>query len=207
MLPSMQTDSMRALASAKLEGISPAVLEALGLTVMIDFTVITNLFITLAVMVYITQQTVNALIKEETDGTIEFLYSRPVSRREIFFQKLGAHVASYLFMLLVYTLVTIAGYLSFSDYSFGQVLREVFLLYGSLLFVGLVFGTFVLGIMSVLIDKLDFLLYLSPMDWIKTQKLMSKGILPKEWLVGLLIILFCMIAGYRRYSTKDFMVE
>ena len=75
--PSMQTESMKALAGAKLEGIDPAILEALGLTNMMDFTVITNYFgyilqfITLAVMVIVTQRALLLLSKEEADGTIE----------------------------------------------------------------------------------------------------------------------------------------
>lgn len=59
--PSMQSESMQALAGAELEGMDPAVLAALGLTEIVDFSQITNFFgyvlqfITLALMVILTQ--------------------------------------------------------------------------------------------------------------------------------------------------------
>ena len=91
--PSMQTESMKELAGAKMEGLDPALLEAFGLAELTDFTIITNFFgyvlqyITLAIMVFVTQIAVHSLIKEETDGTIEFLYSKPISRSTLLWQK------------------------------------------------------------------------------------------------------------------------
>lgn len=144
--PSFQTEAMQALAGAKLEGIDPALLEALGLTRMMDFTVITNFFgyvlqfITLAIMVVITQRAVGLLSKEESDGTIEFLYAKPVSRTEIYVQKSLAHLASLLIMLTAFAAVTVIGYLQVSGYTFGETVKESLTFFGSILFVGLVFS-------------------------------------------------------------------
>jgi ABC-2 type transport system permease protein len=236
--PAMQTESMQALAGAKMEGIDPALLQALGLTEMMDFTIITNFFgyvlqfITLAIMVYVTQQAVNSLIKEETDGTIEFLYSKPVSRSEIFCQKLLVNVVSFLFMIVVFGIVTVIGYISFSDYNLIESIKEVSILYGAILYVGLifmsigmllsaiirsskgssgitiaiVFGTFVLGLIGALIEDLSFLFYFSPMDWIKTQKLMNDGIIMEEWIIGISVIIICNIAAHEIYRRKDLRV-
>jgi len=236
--PSMQTESMKALAGAKLEGIDPALLEALGLTKMMDFTVITNYFgyvlqfITLAVMVVITQRSVGLLSKEESDGTIEYLFSKPVSRGEIFYQKFLAHLASFLIMLAAYTVITVAGYLQVTDYTFEEAVKESFIFFGSILFVGLifsavgilvsallrggkgmggitigiVFGTFIIGVCSVVINSLDFLIWLSPMDWIKAQKLMTEGILPEEWIAGISVIIVCTVAAWLRYRNKDLLI-
>ena len=91
--PSMKNESMKALAGAKLEGMNPALLEAVGLSRVMDFTVITNFFgyvlqfITLAIMILVTQRAVGILSREEAEGTIEYLSSKPVSRWEIFYQK------------------------------------------------------------------------------------------------------------------------
>jgi ABC-2 type transport system permease protein len=236
--PSMQSESMQALANAKMEGIDPALLAALGLSIMMDFTVITNFFgyvlqfITLAVIVMVTQQAVALLIKEETDGTIEYLCAKPVSRSEIFFQKLLAHLGVFLGMSVIYTVVTVIGYLSFSDFSFGAAVKEAVIFYSAIFFVGLVFsavgfllstliksskgvssvtiaivfGTFILGIMSAVIERLDFLIWFSPMDWIKTQKLMTEGILLEEWVVGVVVILGCTLAAWLRYRRKDLLI-
>ncbi|MDD4493686.1 MAG: ABC transporter permease subunit [Eubacteriales bacterium] len=236
--PSMQTESMKALAGAKLEGIDPAILEALGLTNMIDFTIITNYFgyamqfITLAIMIVVTQRAVGLLYKEEADGTIEYLCSKPVSRSEVFFQKGLAHIASILIMIFAFTLVTVVGYLQVTEYTFAEAVNEAIILFGGVLFVALIFsaigilvsailkgvkgvggislaivlGTFIIGICSALIESLDFLKWLSPMDWIKTAKLMTEGILPEEWIVGIIVIIGCTVAAWVRYDRKDLLI-
>ncbi|MPM42997.1 hypothetical protein SDC9_89669 [bioreactor metagenome] len=236
--PSMQTESMKALAGAKLEGIDPAILEALGLTNMMDFTVITNYFgyvlqyITLAVMVIVTQRAVLLLSKEEADGTIEYLYSKPVSRDEIFLQKVLALLASLFLMTVSFMAVTVAGYLMVTDYRFDKAVREAYIFYGSIFFVGLVFssvgilisallrggkgtggitigivfGTFILGIASLTVKQLEFLIWFSPMDWIKALKLMTEGILPEEWAVGIAVMTLSIAAAWTFYRKKDLLV-
>jgi len=236
--PSMQTESMRELTGAKLEGIDPAVLAVLGMDHFIDFSIITNFFgyvlqfINLALMVFVTNQAVSLLVKEETDGTIEYLYAKPVSRGEIFTGKLLAILSLFIVMLTVFAIVTTAGYLCFSDFTLGESLKESAILYGSILFIGLlfmsagvllstlikssksasgvsisiVFATFVIGVMSVLIDGLGFLIHFSPMDWIKTQKLMTDGILIQEWIIGSALIVGSISAAYMLYRRRDMLV-
>ncbi|HHW31536.1 MAG TPA: ABC transporter permease subunit [Clostridiaceae bacterium] len=233
--PSMQTESMKALAGAKLEGIDPALLEALGLGELMDFTVITNFFgyilqyITLAIMVFVTQVAVNMLVKEETEGTIEFLYSKPISRSAILIQKVLANILSFILLLAALSVITLVGYISFSEYNIAESIEEVGIFYGSVLYIGLVFmslgillstllksskgssgvviaivfGTFILGIMGVLIDELSFLTYFSPMDWIKTKKLMTEGIRNEEWVIGILAFLICSVASHEIYKRRD----
>lgn len=236
--PAMQNESMQALAGAKMAGMDEAVLQALGLSAMLDFTVITNFFgyavqyVALAIMVLIVQRAVALFIKEETDGTIEYLCAKPVSRDDITFQKLLAHLTVAFVMIATYTVVTVAGYLAVSDYTFGQAVQEAAIIFGAILYValvfsaigvlastliksskgvagvtvGLVFGTFLIGILSVVIPKLDFLKWLSPMDWIKTEKLMNEGILPEEWIVGIAVIAVCTCAAWLRYRKKDLLI-
>ncbi|PKM49313.1 MAG: hypothetical protein CVV02_16860 [Firmicutes bacterium HGW-Firmicutes-7] len=233
--PSMQTESMKELTGAKMEGLDPALMEVMGLSELVDFTVITNFFgyvlqyITLAIMMLVTQLAVNSLVKEETDGTIEFLYSKSVSRSTILLQKTLANVFSFLSILVVLCIITVMGYLFYGDYNFAESIKEVVVFYSSILFVGLVFmalgvllstllksskgssgiviaivfGTFILGVMGVVIDDLSLLSYFSPMDWIKTQKLMTEGIKMEEWLVGILTILICYISAREVYKRKD----
>ncbi|MDR0381978.1 MAG: ABC transporter permease, partial [Oscillospiraceae bacterium] len=187
--PAMQTESMQALAGAKLEGIDPSLLAALGLRELVDFSVITNFFgyllqfIALAVMVVVTQQAVGLLIKEETGGTIEYLCAKPVSRLEIFSQKGLAHVVIFFVSSAIWAAVTMAGYLLFSEYTFGEAAAEAVTFFSAIFFIGMVFsavgvllstllkngratagitvaivfGSFILGIMSATIGGLDFL--------------------------------------------------
>ncbi|MBC7087914.1 MAG: ABC transporter permease subunit [Tissierellales bacterium] len=235
LFPSMQTESMKELTGAKIEGIDPVLLEVLGLSTLIDFTVITNFFgyvleyITLAIIIFVTQVAVTSLVKEETDGTIEFLYSKPISRDEIFIQKMLANILSFLFLIVALSIITLIGYISFSEYNFLESVEEVGKLYSSIFYVGLifmslgilvssllknnkgssgiviaiVFGSFILGVMGVIIDELSFLSYFSPMDWIKTQKLMTEGIYTIEWLIGVSTIIICSFASYKIYRKRD----
>jgi ABC-2 type transport system permease protein len=179
--------------------------------------------------VFITHLSVSLLIKEESDGTIEFLYSKPISRGELYLQKTLANIVSFFLMLLVIGIITIIGYLTFSDYGLGESIKESSIFYGSILFVGLVymavgmllsavlksnkgssgiaisivFSTFLFGVMGLTNNKLEFLSYLSPMDWIKTQKLMTDGISMKEWLIGISVIVICSVTSYVIYKRKD----
>ena len=236
--PSMQSESMQALTGAKLESIDPALLAALGLSVIVDFTKITNFFgyilqfISLGIMIMTTQQAVSLLIKEETDGTIEYLCAKPVSRADIFAQKALAHLTVFALTTLCYVAVTVAGYLLVGNYTFGAAAREVGVFFGAIFFAGLifssvglllstllrsskgasgltiamVFGTFLLGVLSTLINKLSFLVWLSPLDWIKPEKLMSRGILTAEWIVGGAVIVGCLTAAWLLYRRKDLLI-
>lgn len=213
-------------------------LAALGLEQMIDFTVISNFFgyvlqfITLAIMIYITHAAVNLFVKEESDGTIEYLYSKPISRTELFFQKVLAIVFSFAVMILVFIAITILGYILFSDFTFSQALREALIFYGGIFFAalvfmaigillsttiksnqsssglsnGIVFSTFIIGIVAVIIEDLDFLRYLSPMEWIGAQKLLHEGLLIQEWIIGIVIIVVCTSIAYFKYRKKDFLI-
>jgi ABC-2 type transport system permease protein len=60
--------------------------------------------------------------------------------------------------------------------------------------------------MSVVVDKLDFLLYFSPMDWIKTTKLLSEGIASEEWAVGLSAVVLSLASAVFLYAKKDMKV-
>lgn len=233
--PSMQTYSMKELAGAKLEGISEELLAILGISNLMDFTQITNYFgyvqqyMTLALLIFATQIAVGSLIKEETGGTIEFLYSKPVSRSAIFAQKVLANLTCFAAVLLVLVLITIIGYVSFSDYNLGESIEEVCILYGGVLFVGLVymsvgtllstllksnkgaagvstaivFLTLIIGVIGVINDQLSFLSSVSPLEWIKTQKLLSEGIILKEWLIGTITLVLSMAVAHEIYKRKD----
>ena len=236
--PSMQTEAMQTLAGAKMEGIDPSLLAALGLSVLMDFSVITNFFgyvvqfVALAMMVIVTQQAVGLFIKEETEGTIEYLFSKPVSRTEIFMQKGLAHFVLFLCMDVVWGVVTVMGYLLFSDYGLAAAIKEAAIFFSAIFFVGLVFsavgilvstllksgkstsgitiaivfGTFLLGMMSITVSGLHFLIWFSPLDWIKSAKLMSEGILWQEWLVGIGVIACATMTAWLQYRQKDLLV-
>jgi len=67
----------------------------------------------------------------------------------------------------------------------------------------IVFGTFTLGIIGSIMDELSFLTYLSPMEWIQTQKLIDDGILINEWIIGIVTIIASYVIAYKIYKKKD----
>jgi ABC-2 type transport system permease protein len=129
----------------------------------------------------------------------------------------------------VLSITTIVGYLLFTDYTLTASVKEAGILYGSMLYVGLiylavgmllsavlksskstsgvvlaaVFGTYILGITSIVVEKLSFLRYFSPMEWIKIQKLLKEGILPVEWLIGIAVIVVSFAAAHGIYQKRD----
>lgn len=234
--PSLQTDAMQALAAAKLEGIDKTLLAVLGLQELPDFTKITNFFgyaiqfITLAFAVFAANKGVSALIREETEGTIEYLSAKPVSRLDIYFQKLLAITLGFLAVIMAMFITSLIGYLAVTDYTLIEAKTELLIIYGGAMYscalfmalgfflstilksshsaagvvIGLVFGTFVIGVTSILIPDLDFLVYFSPLDWIKTAKLMESGLALPEILIGTLGIIFSIAGGAYIYNKKDF---
>lgn len=132
-------------------------------------------------------------------------------------------------MLIVLYVITTVGYISYSDYSLLKSVKEVGVIYGAIFYVGLifiaigiflstllksskgssgvvmgiVFGTFFIRMMGVVIEDLRFLTYFSPIDWIKVQKLMTEGIKIEEWIIGSLIIVICSISAHKIYNRKD----
>ncbi len=101
LFPTMGTDAMKDLVQTKLNALPQDVLEAVGLDEIPDFTKILDYFsyifqyIAVAGGIYAALLGAQALVKEENDGTIEYLYAQPVTRTQIIFQKLLAAAAVY----------------------------------------------------------------------------------------------------------------
>ncbi len=182
LFPTMGTDAMKDLVQTKLNALPQDVLEAVGLTEIPDFTKILDYFsyifqyIAVAGSIYAALLGAQALIKEENDGTIEYLYAQPVTRTQIVFQKLLASSAVYGVLNVVLSVVCgiLFAVLKPEDTGLVVLMTEfksllagtmigglVFLCLGLLLSVllkssrqaiaaavGLVFVTYILGIFS-----------------------------------------------------------
>ena len=94
LFPSMKDSGMSEIMSTKLDAMPKEILDAFNLSGGVDFTNISSYmayclqYLVMAAGIYGAILGTNALIKEETEGTIEFLYSKPVKRREIVIAKL-----------------------------------------------------------------------------------------------------------------------
>lgn len=234
--PSMQTDAMQQLAFAKMESISTVVLSIFGLDSIPDFTKIFNYFgyvaqyLNMASSILAAALGLNMLIREETEGTIEYLYAKPVTRKEIFLQKTAANILGYLLFILIGLATIVCGFVLFADLSLAKAFDMALYFMQGACFIGLVFmavgvflstvisssriaspvafalifGTFSLGIMGVLIKKLSFLKYFSPLEWVKVN---FRGIRMTEPIfigIGAAVILLSVITGILIYQKKDF---
>ncbi|OQO89025.1 ABC transporter permease [Enterococcus casseliflavus] len=174
----------------------------------------------------------NSLITEESEGTIEYLYAQPISRREIVGWKFLARLLLLTgFWLIAYgsSLASFALFkLQGDDLSaFIEEISKIFVAeYGVLVFflclgfflstilrsskqtasvgLGCVFGLYLLGIVGELYDKLEWLAGLSPVRMALPVQLMDNGATSVLWV--LLIGIICFFGTFYRYERKDLQV-
>lgn len=170
------------------------------------------------------------LSKEESDKTIEFLLSKPASRREIVTSKL---LAIIILILILNLLITLAMYITLSVVKTQAFNMKIFLLLsiGSFLLhltfaaigyllsalarhksltslaLAIVLVTYFLGIASALSSKLDFLKYLSPFKYVDAVDILTRVTIPADYLLLIAIINVTAITlTYIIYQRKDFAV-
>ena len=235
--PSMRDSGMQDLVGTKLDAIPEGMLKALGLEDMIDFTNILEYlayslqYIAMAAYIYALILGVNSLLEEESTGTIEFLYAKNISRREIVTSKILSRSFLLLLFLIILSVSTTVfsiilkpenldtldliagikdmflgiGFVSFVFLSIGVFLSTI--LKPSYNFtsisIGVFFLTYVIGIASKLKDNLSLLQYLSPFDYAMTMDIVKKGFESKYILTGLLIIVLSIVFSYIIYEKKD----
>lgn len=171
----------------------------------------------------------NSLITEESDGTIEYLYAQPISRKEI----VGWKFIARFFLLTGFWLIayssSLASFFLFKlpEDNFSFFMKEISKIfvaqYGVLLFFlclgfflstimrsskqtasiafGCVFGLYLLGIVGELYDKLELLAVLSPVRMALPVQLMENDATSVLWV--LLVGVLCFIGTFYRYERKD----
>ncbi len=237
MFPSMQSAGMQDLVGTKLEALPPAMLAAFGLEDLPDFTKIipffayTMQYIVMAAAIYAALLGATALIKEESDGTIEYLYAQPVTRTRIVGEKMLSALAIYSLFTTVVGIVSMvmAALVKTAGTDLMTALTDIKLILGGMFFVGLVlmalgflasvlltsakqatafslgavFITVILGVFAAVNDKLDALRYLSPIEGFKPSNLVTKGIDATYVAIGLLIIAASAALTVVIYQRKD----
>lgn len=236
LFPSMESSGIQELVMEKFDAFPMELMQAFGLDMAVNFnelmhyTAYTIQYIIMALSIYSLFLGLDSLLLEESQGTIEFLYGQPLSRREIFTGKVTSH------LFLVFETLILVGLASFfsaaifkpSALGLGQLagdMAEVFagallvstiyyslgLLMGSLLHsgglalaMGSFFFTYLLGVMARIREDLAFLRYLSPFDYGLPLDVVRGGLETKYLVVGLGVILVFMVASYRIFKRKDF---
>lgn len=237
--PQMHSSAMKELLDAKLNGLSPSLLKTFNISVsgQASFLVATGFFayyfqyMFLAASIYAMMLGSQSLIKEETDGTIEFLYAQPLTRSGIVTSKIAGNTFILAIFWLVAFAVSIGSTLLYrqSTDSVVTIIREIgkiftqesliLLFFLSLGFfistllkssrqstsvsLGIVFGFYLIGILSDLNASFSWAKNISPTHMGMPSNLLDKGLSLVN--VGVLSVLIVFFLGgtYRVYQQKD----
>lgn len=235
--PSMKDMGMQELVGEKLGALPSGMLEAFNINATMDFSNISDYlgyaiqYIGMAGGIYGAILGVSALIKEESEGTIEFLYSKPVTRRKIVTAKIFSSVAIFFIFIAITTIITMisASIVKPSDVELTSVLKDIKIIFVGITLLGLIFmsigflisvliksaksatsiaigvffTTYVIGVLGKMQEDLDWLLYLSPSDYVVPSNIIKNGFEAKYVITGILIIIVSVALTYFIYNKKD----
>lgn len=237
LFPSMKGMGMQKLVGDKLDALPPATLKVFNISGIMDFSNIKDFmgyciqYIVMATGIYGAILGVSALSKEEKEGTIEFLYSKPVTRSKVVTSKLlSAVVIMYIFIMIVGVVTMVmGGIVKPKDLELMTLLMDIktiyigaallgytFMALGFLISVlikyrsnvtaialGVFFASFFMGVIGKLKDGLNWLIYLSPSDYFIPSRLLNDGFEVKHIIIAIAIIIISMVATYVAYNKKD----
>lgn len=235
--PSMKNSGIQELVNTKIEAFPKGLLEAFGLDNMVDFTDITQYlayviqYIAMAAAIYGIILGVDALLDEEAEGTIEFLYAQPISRRQIITYKSMSRMVAFFIFIFITGLITtgISMVLKPKDIDMLTMLVNIKSIFIGMTFVGFIFLaiglllstilkpsynstaisigvffiTYIFGVLSKMRDGLGFFRYLSPFDYALPMDIIREGWEFDYIFVGMVIILISIIGTYIIYNKKD----
>lgn len=171
----------------------------------------------------------NIMVKEESDKTIEFLVTKPVSRNRIINTKIVAGLINIIFFTVIVTVFNLLG-LYFSDdlhlKSFLLLNLSPVLIFCAVFFVtltisaffrktkqtiglgiGIVFMSYFLQILGNLSDKVSFLKYFSMFELAPSRSIIqNNSITLSSVMLTLLIIAVCYVLVNIIYKRKEFTV-
>ena len=187
------------------------------------------IFLTLIGGLYAAIMGSTILLKEENDKTIEFLYSKPISRNNIVSSKI---LCGILNITLFTGIITISNYIflnmaeDFDTKQFFMISLLPILLYYMLFFITLFISTFLkknrksmsLAIALVFVSYLmqvigsmgkstEIFKQLSLFEFVSSRYIiLNDGFDMKYIIIGIAIILISVIGTYVRYNKKEFQV-
>lgn len=234
--PYMKTDEMILLSELELSSFPSELLNVMGIADIPNFSDMNDFFgyifqyIALAMVIIYMEWAINLFVKEENNGTIDYILSKPISRNNLFFGKLISLASLITLSVFATGFVSLLSYMCLSGYDFSYCLKHLAVVFSSLLFVSfiyvsigvyissmfkknksatsisllIVFGSYLVGVVSILVSNLSFLKWVSFMEWIKISKIMSEGITVPEICLGSIIIVAFICGAKKLYVTKEF---
>lgn len=173
----------------------------------------------------------NVLSKEESDKTVEFLLSRPITRTEVVTQKLLAYVT---YVTLFSGITWLATYWTMLRYERAGFDARAFWLLGGMTFLaalamasagflgsvfvtrnrtvysaalGLVLVLYAMQLIADVSKKADFLKYFTPFKWAFAGDILPKGRVEPIYLgLSFAVIVLSIAGSYVAYARKDISV-
>ena len=235
--PSMADSGMQDIVGAKLDAIPEAMLQTFNIEAAMDFSNVKDYmayvlqYMEMAAGIFGAILGVSALSSEESNGTIEFLYSKPISRVKVVTNKLLATAISlYIFIMIIAIVTTgMAMIVKPEDIEFISLLMDIKTIYigtsligymymaiGFLISViikpnknttavalGVFFITYIIGIFAKLKDTFEMFLYLSPYDYFLPSELLNNGFDLVYTSIGIALIIVPIVITYIIYRKKD----
>lgn len=235
--PAMLGSDMLALMNAKLASLPKELVDMFNLSgedirQLPQFFAYFFQFVLMAACVYGATLGFSVISREESDGTIEFLYARPLKRSQIVSGKLLSACAAYIIYFIIVGIGAIIGCLAVKPEelqlmdlltSIKSVLAGGMIAGLSYLFVGLAvsvllrrtkhaaslaaalfFGTYIVGSIPRITGVLDFLKWLSPLNYFMPSTVAMEG------LDGINVLILILVMGaaagltYIGYQRRDF---
>lgn len=174
-----------------------------------------------------------ALTGEEGKGTIEFLYSLPITRGSILTQKLFSGIIRYILHCIVIFAVTCATVWFLNrGMNISGVIIDLIRLFICALFTGLVYMaigflfsslfrsnaesvsvtlaivliTYIIGMMGNILSHLSFLRFFSPIHAVRPLTALNNGLSIVGLAIGLAVFIVALILARIRYKKKDFII-
>ncbi|NLY35989.1 MAG: ABC transporter permease subunit [Tissierellia bacterium] len=238
LFPSMKNSGIQEFVVTKFDAFPKEFMTAFGVDSAVNFddimhyTAYTLQYIIMAMAVYGILLGFDSLLIEETQGTIEFLYAQPTSRKKIFWSKVLSHgwlLFQSLFLLGMITFLSAVVFkpdnLAFR--TLGLDMAELFLgslfvcfLYfflgvfiGSImhtkssgLALGIFFLSYIVGILSRIKEDLSFMRYFAPFDYALPMDIVRQGWDLKYIFVGAVAMIVLLFSSFFLYQKKNFRI-
>ena len=218
---------------AMLDSMPPAVLDALNmrafnLTTLSGFYGIMFIYFGLLGAIAAAMWGSDMISKEERDKTVEFSLVLPVSRSRVITAKSLAALLNCIAFVLITWGVSLVAVRSYNpDRAFYHLLalemqamfmiELIFVAFGLLLgcamkhykrpastAVGIILATYLMSILSVMQERLDFLKYLTPFRYYDAGELFRNGRMDGMYLLlSAAIIVVCVVGAYWTYGRRD----
>lgn len=237
LFPSMKDMGMQALVDEKMGALPTEMLKAFNIDESMDFSNVYNYlgyciqYIAMASAVYGGILGVSSLIKEESQGTIEFLYSMPITRTKIVTSKLLSIVSIYMVYIIIVGTMTmgVTTIVKPDDIKIIELIINIKMIFLGITLLGLIFlsvgmlistiiksdkgaisisigiffVSYFMGIVGKLKEDFEWMKYLSPFDYYVPNNLIKDGFEAKYVLIGICIIIVSLIGTYMIYRKKD----